>query len=334
MNEVIYNSDLIIRNASELATLCVFYEKVYVPYTSEDTSRKFAGARFRNVEMPRGVHEFLDKQIIEDVPYWRSVYKSLFDEKLIEMLPAPPWGDNPPIDLLLNLSLSDKIELLTKAETLRWISMSNKPFGPEEAQEDLSNREHWVIKEYLIKQDLALHFLREDLALPQLFINSRGAPSRDFLVGVEAKATFAYLVPAIGYLTADQILEVRRKVKDLREGFAMHLQKLSRGVEDRLKGEDKSSEIERWAKSIVDTEMYPLYREFRRQLLAEKTGFWGKVLGRAFMIDSAPLTPKFYVQLLKELGLTALAAVSERKETLSNENQAYLFMKHVEDIGM
>ena len=332
MGEVIYNSDLVIRNGSELSTLSVFYEKIYLPFTSPATSNKFAGPRFIEVKMPEGLHEEFDRQVINDVDYWSSVYKPLLDEKIIERLPPPPWGVAPPKILLENLKLTDKIELITKAETIRSISISNRPFGKEETEEDLSNPDHWIMKEYVIKQDVALHFLRADLKLPQLFINSGGRPSREFLVGTEARAAFSYLLPALGYLKADQILKVREKVKDLREGFSMHLQALSKGVEDRLNGNEKSSEIERWAKSIVETDLIPYYRQFRRQLTSKRSGFWSSVLGKAFAIDATPSTPKFYVQLFKALGLTALSVGSERKEMQSNENQAFLFMKHIEDI--
>lgn len=333
MSEIIYNSDLIIRNASELATLCVFYDKVYLPHTSSSTSDKFAGARFYDVTMPRGIDAKFEKEFVDDVDYWGSVYKALIDEKVVERLPSPPWGVTPPKELLENLKLSEKIELLTKSETLRSLSISNKPLGPlGETEESLGNPDHWVIKEYLIKQDLALHFLRNDLKLSQLFIYSGDRPSRDFLVGVEAKATFSYLLPELGYLKADQILEVRNKVKDNREGFSMHLQTLSKGIDDRLKGGEQYPEIERWAKNIIETQLIPDYRQFRRQLEAQRSGYWSNVLGKAFGIDAALWSPKFWSELLKAFGFTMLAAISERKEMLSNENQAYLFMKKVEDI--
>lgn len=39
--EVIYSSGLTISDAKELATLCVFYEKVYLTHTTPTGSRKY-----------------------------------------------------------------------------------------------------------------------------------------------------------------------------------------------------------------------------------------------------------------------------------------------------
>lgn len=331
-NIIIYNSDLIIRNGSELATLTVFYDKVFLPYTSSATCDLFAGPRFFDVKLPRGVDETAEREFIDDVAHWSRVYYPLILEKVVERLPPPPWGDKPPLNKLSTLNLSEKIKHLAKTRTAqRSIAIGKEPFGSEDAEENL---EKGVIKEDLIKQDLALHFLRPDLNLPQLFIIEGVKPSRELLKAVEARATFDYLLPALGYLNAYEILEVREKVKDLREGFSMHLQKLSKGVEASLKGGESPDEIESWAKSIIETELIPDYREFRRQLAAERSGFWNKVLdatAKIFQIEAAPWSPKFYGELLKAIGVTVLTASAERKESLSNRAQAYHFMRLVED---
>jgi hypothetical protein len=127
---------------------------------------------------------------------------------------------------------------------------------------------------------------------------------------------------------------VRDKVKDLREGFSMHLQKLSRDVEDGLKSGESLDEIESWTKSVIETELIPDYREFRRQLVAERSGFWNKVLDAAakvFQIEAVPWSPKVYGELLKAIGVTILTTTAEGEERLSNRSQAYHFMRLVED---
>jgi hypothetical protein len=334
INAIIYNSDLIIRNASELATLSVFYDKVLLPYTTAATSDLFAGPRLINIKMPRGFDQKGEQEFFDDVGYWSRVYYDLLSEGVIERLPAPPWGDKPPLDKLVTINLAEKIKLLTKdpkRTAQRYLAMSDKPFGEGETQENL---EKGVLREDIIKQDLALHFLRPDLELPQVFINDGPKPSREFLKAIEARAVFDYLLPALGYLKAEEILEVRHKVKDLREGFSMHLQKLSKGIDDRLKGGESFEELESWAKSIIEVELIPDYREFRRQLTAERTSMGNKVLDAAakiFQIEAAPWTLKFYAELLKAIGVTILTASAERKEMLSNRSQAYYFMRLVEE---
>lgn len=334
VNAIIYNSDLIIRNASELATLSVFYDKVFLPYTTPATSDLLAGPRVFSVKLPRGFDAKGEQEFFDDVGYWSRVYYPLIQEEVIERLPPPPWGDKPPLEKLSTINLSERIKLLTQDSTRtaqRSLAISNKPFGQEEVQDDF---EKGVMKEDLIKQDLALHFLRPDLDLPQIFINDGANPSREFLKAIEARATFDYLLPALGRLNADEILEVRRKVKDLREGFSMHLQELSKGIEDRLKGGESLDEIEPWARSIIETQVIPDYRQFRRQLAAERSGFWNKVLdstAKVFQIEAAPWTPKFYGEFLKAIGVAILTTTAERKEKLSNRSQAYHFMRLVEN---
>ncbi len=314
-NQIIYSSDLIVRNSSELATLCVFYDKTLLPYTTHKSSRLFAGRDV--IYLHLGMKS---KEYVEDVNRWTRKHRVLFQEGVLERVP-PPNKDIVHPGSLLDIEPSEKLALFTKvpfklhAETYDYINKAKKT-------------------EIFVKQDLALHLLRTDLKFPQVFISNEKRPPRELMVALEAKAVFSYLIPALGKLTSEQILEVRHKVKDTREGFSMHLQKLSKGLEEKIKGEEASSDIEAWAKSLIETELIPDYREFRRQLAAEKSGFWNKVLdasAKIFEIDAAPWTPKFYGQLLKALGLTALTFSSERKEGLTNKSQAFQFMSLVED---
>lgn len=331
VSQIIYNSDLIIRSASELATLCAVYEKILLPYTSPSTSHLFAGTSTWDVNFPTGINAEDDHQFILDVPYWEEMYRALIQEGVIERLPPPSWGSASPAQLLINIDPSEKLDLIAKSSTRIQMRIGKGPFGDDNSEE---SSKKIIFEDDLVKQDFVLHLLRQDLRLPQLFINDGNRPSREFLIGVEAKITVSYLLPAMNYLGADEILEVRNKVKDTREGFSFHLQKLSKGVEDRLKGGESASEVNAWAKRVIETELIPDYREFRRQLKAEKAGFWKNVLdvtSRAFAIDAAPWTPKFYGELLKALGITALTYNAEQKERLSNRSQAFQFMSVVED---
>src|SRR5262245_38079476 len=108
-NVIIYNSDLIIRNANELATLAVFYDKVYLPYTSPETSHLFTGARLISVTMPSGIHPEGKTEFFHDVGKWWRVYYPLLSEGVVQKLPKPPWEDKPPFNNLSSLNLQKKL---------------------------------------------------------------------------------------------------------------------------------------------------------------------------------------------------------------------------------
>ncbi len=187
----------------------------------------------------------------------------------------------------------------------------------------------------LIPPDLALHLTRTDIDLPQIFRTLKGQPvGTDILVALEAKATFRYLLPKIHTYHPDQILEVRAKVADTREGFTMHLQTLSKGLEERAKENASIDEISGFAKRLIETDLYPDYLQFRRQLASKTAGKWEKILdatGKIVEIDAAPWTPKFWGLLLKAIGLSVITTAGEQQEMLTNKYQAFKFMSDIED---
>lgn len=178
-----------------------------------------------------------------------------------------------------------------------------------------------------------LHLLRDDIKVPILFTSQNSVYNRECLKSLMALSAFKFLLPQINNLHPDQILEVRNAVADTREGFSMHLQTLSKEVENRIEEGDSLADVSRYAQSVVETMLVPQYTEFRRQIAAKKAGFWGKVLDKASKfaeIDAAPWTPKFYAELINALGFTILSGVSERENTLSNRSQAHQFLNVAE----
>jgi len=170
-----------------------------------------------------------------------------------------------------------------------------------------------------------------DIRLPQIFTTLKGRPGRDVLAALEAVATFNYLLPALQVVHPTQILELREKVKGTREGFTMHLWKLSKGLEERANGGADLKDVAGFAKDLIETELIPDYREFRRQFLGAKK--WSHILdaaGKIVEIDAAPWTPKFWGLLLKGLGLTCITTAAEKEETLSNRYQAFKFMSEIQ----
>ncbi len=184
-----------------------------------------------------------------------------------------------------------------------------------------------------MSDDLVKHLLRTDIEIPQIFTTLKGRPGRDVLVALEAEATFSYLIPKLRVFHPTQILELREKVADTREGFTMHLWKLSKGLEEHANEDAPVTEIAKFAKNLIETELIPDFREFRRQLEARGAGKWDKVLdaaGKVAEIDAAPWTPKFWAHLLKALGITIVTSIAEREDTLSNKYQAFKFMSDLQ----
>jgi hypothetical protein len=201
----------------------------------------------------------------------------------------------------------------------------------DEMRKDAGVATDWA---YLIS--LLSHLLRKDVSLPRIFLVHSRPSSRNSLVALEAFHAFRYLLPKLSALHDDEILELRRKVKDTREGFAMHLQKLSKGLDGMVKAGEKFEDLSGYAQNIVETELIPDYREFRRQLEAEQAGKIKRVLdvtGKIMEIDAALWTPRFWGLLLKALGLSAIETAANEKEPHTNRYQAYELMKEVEDVG-
>ncbi len=399
--EVAYNSDLIIRDASEAATLCVFYDRVVLPYTNRESSCEFVGKT--------GIREELTREkFTNDIADWEVRYGTLFDAGVLSRLPAIdglmkvverektrlfveyPRNTYSPGNLVhdgkainkysgdgsheflshnyfLFAELRENEEVIEEQETL--VTAWDRYVGPKGKRQyrcrlikarrlefewerhaldisvdtQISDLLSIHVDKYesgnapLIRLDLARHLLRNDISIPQIFALTTGRSSQDILVALEAAATFRYLLPKISTFHPTQILELRDKVKDTREGFTMHLWKLSKGLQEQAHDGTSLAEIARFAESLIKTDLIPDYREFQRQFLSMRAEKWGKVLdaaGKVAEIDAAPWTPKFWALILKAIGMTALRSDSERENALSNKYQAFKFMSYVEQSSL
>lgn len=331
--EVVYNSDLIIVDRDVLSTMCVFYDKVYLPNTKEDSRGLFIELSVNNKRLPTGVAacsieglSFKDEtgRMLTgsaEILQWEESVKVLFDESVLQRL-GPPKDGPLRVEQIENVPLAALSLAISSARTpLRAFVYEGKPVKADRC--------------IYLRQDHALHFARPDVDLPGVYVAWKGT-SREIMKAVQAEAIFTYLLPALSQLYPEEILAVREKVKDTREGFSMHLQKLSKAIERQLKNEASVPEMSNYARSVVETELIPDYREFVRQLSAEKAGFWSKVLNKVkslFEIDSPPWSLKFLADLATKLGFTALQTVQSRKDQLSNKSQTFHFMRTLERLG-
>ncbi len=239
---VIYDSDLIIRDRSTLASLSIFYERVCLPWMPPELVQTFYRLRqscgrdgLLAVEVV-GIHapEHGEFQL-----NWDNEMRTLFQAEVLKRLP-------PPIEP--SFDFKDEKELAAALEGLT----------PNLSVDKTALRMFYAAR--------VVHHLRADLNAPRLFQIGGSPIDREVLKALLAQHAFSYVVPAIQSLEPDEILRVREKVRDTREGFSMHLQKLSREVEKRVSEGEQIDDIARYARSLVETEIAPDYCEFRRSL--------------------------------------------------------------------
>jgi hypothetical protein len=167
-----------------------------------------------------------------------------------------------------------------------------------------------------------------------VFLPSASRRPREILKLFQAQAIFRLLLPRIaGDLPAEELLRIRAKVSDTREGFAMHLQSLSADVQKALQADVPLPEVAQAARDVVETKLVPDYAEFRRQLAAKDQKFWGRILdplGKILAIDAAPWTPKFWGAFLGALGSAFGIGAEADADNLSNRQQAFHFMRILE----
>jgi hypothetical protein len=325
--EVTYSSDVMIANSEELAALAIFYDRVILPAATPESTPHFVELERLPGDVLRMFAfelspSFISKSSGEIVPTgdsvtrWEQANHELFDDGVLVRLPAPDAADDGLDEWIKNsrtvsMSLGHLLQY-------RGTVLATTPLGAQ------------IV---LIRQDHLRHLLRSDLRSPAVFV----APvesRREVLKALQASETFRYLIPSVGKLRPDQILALREKVSATREGFAMHLQALSAEVESRLTGGETPVEIARYARAVVETKLLPDYHEFKRQLLADRSGFWLKVLEttrKVFEIEVPPWTPKFYGQIMAALGVSLLTSAEARHDSLSNRSQAFHFMFQVEE---
>jgi hypothetical protein len=345
-NVISYSSDFVIDSRSDLSTLCVFYDSVHLPHISQSTltvtERSLANLTDRLTKhhdkmddtFIKETNDLISRNFFKRVSSWYSINTVLFRENVLVQMPAvsqiPDSKDpNEAYDLVddLYVKLSDRY-----GEHCESFGLS-RDFREEEVPYEFSMG-GTITELQAMLNDVIISLARNDNEFPRFFGSYASENVREAVIYMQAEMALSYLLPSLSVLSPEEILEVRRKVADTREGFAFHLQKLSKGIDGRLKGGEDLSQIARWARDIVETELIPDYREFRRQIRAEQAGFWKKVLdpaGKILEINAAPWTPKFYGDLLKSLGFSALTYSAERKESLSNKSQAFQFMQAVEE---
>ncbi|CAG5012987.1 hypothetical protein DYBT9275_05307 [Dyadobacter sp. CECT 9275] len=315
---VTYNSDTIISDPAELATLCVFYDQVLLPWENPFNPSGFV--KLLKSENGNYVFESDDSKVnfitfekdgkvcntLDYPAIWWEENTILFKESVLDQVPVPN-----------SFTLDNNIELTDIARALLQSPHLMRTHSPNE---------------FYVHRQLLLHLMRQDLDGPGIMSLNRDQ-NRATYTFYEAKSVFKYLIPKVNRLKPEEIMELRHRVKDTREGFSMHLQKLSLAVENALKENASLRDISYEAQKIIETDLIPDYYEFRRQLQFEKISTVGKLLelsGKFFEIDAAPWTPKFWGQLITGIGST-FSHAANKKSDLSNVQQSFKFMHICEE---
>jgi hypothetical protein len=324
--DITYSSDVMISDSEELASLAIFYDRVFLPAATADSTRNFIEfERFQDgvlrisaseisgldVETPQG-----SVQMEELVIRWEHQNRDLFVERVLIRLPEP----QEPADRLKEWLERGQTISMSFGDLVRYRGALPGPGGPDS-------------RFVYIRQDHLRHLLRSDLVGPAVFAGPNES-QREVLKALQALHTFRYLVPCVGTLPPEEILTLREKLSDTREGFAMHLQTLSADVEARIAGGEDINDLSRYAQAVIETKLIPDYYEFKRQLSAERSGFWLKVIEatrKVFEVEVPPWTPKFYGEVLAALGVSFLVSTEARRESLSNRSQAFQFMHKIDE---
>lgn len=368
--EVVYNTDLTIKDPAEVASLCIFYDQVQLPYTSTESSLHLMRVDKNGREIE------VDAEASNDIANWNEKYRELFTGGALRRLSEGPKlefqvkEDNEDFETIRLWEGADSLQSIQQGDIVverglgRFCIRSyesgcgvvrehemrtyidvrrKKPNRPKRAIEfksedlkTLKNVRHYnrgsKNKGY-VRTDLVRHILRGDITLPQIFASRDWRSQRELLVALEAQATFEYLIPRISVTSPDQILSLRDVVKDTRAGFAEHLLSLSEGVEQRLKEKSSHKEILDFARDVVYRKLRKDYEQYCFQLNSIKAGSYkrvGEVLQRAFAMHGTIATPLFWMQVIAELGLLSLAGVSEQEKFKSFDYKAYQFMSQIQ----
>lgn len=305
----IYDSGLIIRDRATLATLCIFYEQVILPWMPPEAVQSFTRVS-KTIGTDGKAHVEIDQVEWQDLGQfeldWDRENEALFDAGVLERL-APITNRFP------SHSITDVAAFLDGLSPNFSYTADTK-----------SIRGFFTAR--------VLHHLRDDIEAPRLF-QIETSNQREVFKALLAQELFRYLLPAIQGLEPEQILQVREKVADTREGFLMHLQKLSAEIEKRIQGQESTDNIAQYARSLVETELVPDYTEFRRQLAAERLGFWSNVLaktGKVFEIREPISSLRFWGELLVAIGVPLAPLMEMKRATMTNKHLAFQFLQAVE----
>ena len=325
-----------------MSTLAVFYDEIWLPCRLNldivlnglnSSQRKLSLSFFKKVE----------KRLTIFDANWNALYRN---NSLIVISPSTYPGFQElshntqgaiPSYIFKSINeqlikLKDEINNLPKKIQLEHINAQYI----ESMLEILRNNEiagNNIMEQSIESIFIAMHLLMPSKPAPEIYISNIADSQTSSLSTLLAQKMFTYIVPQIQVLNAEQILEVRDYLKDTKEGLAYYINEMTDDVERRIR-EGNLSDIEA-AQRTFERKIQPQYEEFRRKLLAKKTGFWSKVAvagGKFMQVDAAPWTPKFWGAVIEMFGVSLDALTKDDQENLlSNKSQAFNYIATLEN---
>lgn len=308
---VIAYASRLIPSKEEMASLTVFYDEIWLPHPCDLSSRgvknlaSYFGEIFgRDFEIP-GLREAQDMYEAKC-----EEWKLLFDEGILRRMP--------PFERFGRIIKNDNT--ISFIDYINWFTQL-----PKEAEKFALQAQHL---ESLV---LAMHRLDAKKTHPELFISDSDDRTTVQLAGILNNAILACRIPMLSTLNADQILSLRTRVKDVKQGYRQYLNQLTDELEKRI-DLAKPDELNT-ARKLAERKVIPEYENYVRHLKDAEMSVGAKLLqaGSKFLqVDAAPWTPKFWGAIL-EFFSTVISSKAEenRAAYLSNEKQAFHYLATV-----
>ena len=300
-----------------MSTLAVFYDEIWLPYPYElHRLLPYHGGLLDVISMDDDVLSYLRNA--EDIYVeQRSQWETLFRQGIIKTL-EPLFASEIPLYLLDQ----DTPHRLSKFQERL------KNFSSHGAHGNL------IISPQQIASGsfaLAIHSLYVFKSRPELFISDPSDTHTSRLAGFLVDAIFQLKIPQLKTLNAEQILEVRYKLRNFKEGFTDYVIRLTNDVEALLQSGETSELVA--AQKIAERYFETDYRQIRRQIEPLKIMFGGSILaaGGAFFLTAAVQTTPALLAALAVLYGTVLKDFWQTEVADSaNDKQAFKFIAKLE----
>jgi len=293
-----YVDDLTIGDPRLLSTLCLLYDKVFLPHPYDHDasfeaafSISFENERYREVER-RWYSE------------WKTRNGALFGVGALEVLASPVSISQMPqnVEDLICSQLGGGRKRLATSDVLQG------------------------------RTAIALHALFAKPPAPE-FATARPA-STVGLTTVLAESVVEQRAPFLTSLSPDQLCQIREQVAPFREGFRLYLQSLADDVEHRIDADLTAPEA---ARLTFERKIEPELLEYFRRELPTRISWWASVVsamasgvGNVLAIAAKPWSIDGYPKLAEGMANFAVKLSDHRAAELSNNHQAYQFIGHVE----
>ena len=291
-----YIDDLTITNPELLATLCLLYDKVFLPHPYEHDpsceaimSMSFENERFREIERRNYLR-------------WKDRNAELFKGGALEVLPSPIAVADMPRDLENRLCLQ-------LGPAVRRLSSEDVLYG---------------------RTALAMHALYAKSPAPDFATSNKGPRSTTEVSASLASVIVGRNLPLLPALVSEQVMELRERTANTRDGFRLYLASLADDVEARTGAQRPPNEA---AEETYRRKIEPALEEHFRRELPEKVQWWADIVkrvaqgvGNVMTIVADPWKLKNYSKLAEGMADFVEKSADHIGKQRSNEQQTFQFI--------